>query len=158
MGPDVTLFTQYRDTVKPEWIDANNYMNVACFVLTFDLASDAFLTEIGSGADYIKEQGKSFFIVEMNVSYKQEMCKGAPLFCNTQLIGLAANKIHLFHRMYHEVEGYLAATNEILLLHVNMATRRSISMGKSKYKALSLISGKHKEIALPDNLSRQLKV
>lgn len=153
-----TLFTYYHNAVQPEWIDANNHMNVAFYVLAFDLASDAFLNEIGGGEKYIKDQEKSFFIVEMNVSYQQELHKGDPLAFNTQLIGVNEKKIHLYHKMYHRTDGYLAATNEILMLHIDMVTRRSTPMGENMLNQLNLIKKNHEEVPLPNNLSRQFKV
>ena len=31
---------EYTDTVRPEWIDSNGHMNLAYYVVVFDLATD----------------------------------------------------------------------------------------------------------------------
>ncbi len=33
--------------------------------------------------------------------------------------------MHIFHSMYHAEEGWLAASNEILMMHIDYETRRS---------------------------------
>lgn len=48
MGIDAPL-RLYRDTVRPEWIDYNGHMNLAYYVVAFDLATDAFLDFLGFG-------------------------------------------------------------------------------------------------------------
>jgi len=47
--------------VKPEWIDANGHMNVAYYVLAFDLAVDALWEAFGITAEYIKRSYGSTF-------------------------------------------------------------------------------------------------
>ncbi len=131
------LFMEYQDNVKPEWIDMNGHMNVAYYVLVFDLASDVFLQNFGLGESYIKEENASVFIVEMNVSYFQELHVDAPLLFKTQLLGVDEKKLHVFHYMYHATEGYLAATNEILFIHVDLKTRRSKTFSTDIYKKMA---------------------
>ncbi len=152
------LFARYKEVVKPEWIDVNGHMNVAYYVLAFDLATDAFLNSIGGGESYVHDQGGSFFIVEMNVSYKQELRLNNPLCFTTQVVDINPKKIHLYHRMYHQEEGYLAATNEILLLHIDMETRRSAPMNVDMLQQLERVKKAHECLPEPDNLSRRFGV
>ena len=43
----------------------------------------------------------------------------------TQLLARDAKKVHLFHEMFHAEQGYLAATNETIVMNIDYATRRS---------------------------------
>jgi len=42
----------YHDVVRPEWIDANQHMNVGYYLVVFDLATDAFMQWVGLGAEH----------------------------------------------------------------------------------------------------------
>ncbi len=39
----------------------------------------------------------------------------------TQLLARDAKKVHLFHEMYHAEQGYLAATNETIVMNIDYA-------------------------------------
>ena len=43
----------------------------------------------------------------------------------TQLLARDAKRVHLFHEMFHAEQGYLAATNETIVMNIDYATRRS---------------------------------
>ena len=115
----------YRDVVRPEWVDYNRHFNVAFYVRAFDFATDAFFDHAGVYLDYIERTGCSLYVREMHVSYHREMKEDAPMRFETQILDVDAKRLHLFHFMYHDAEGYLAATNEIMCMHVDTATGRS---------------------------------
>src|SRR5206468_681321 len=66
--------------------------------------------------------------LEAHVTYHQEVREGDPLRFTTQLLGHDGKRLHYIHQMYHAKDGYLAATNELVSLHVSQATRRSAPM------------------------------
>ena len=110
--------------VKPEWIDINRHMNVAFYVLAFDLGIDALWDEFGIDDDYIGSGEGSTFGVECHVSYLRELNENDPYIVTAQLLGYDEKRIHQFQRMYHAEEGFLAATAEWMNLHVSLDTRR----------------------------------
>ena len=77
----------YTDTVRPEWIDYNDHMNVAYYVLAFDFATDAFLEFLGLNETLRKTHNLSTFSAEAHVTYQRELHQGAALSFTTQLIG-----------------------------------------------------------------------
>jgi acyl-CoA thioesterase FadM len=40
-------FDEYRDVVRPEWIDNNGHMNMGYYLVVFDFATDAFFPWVG---------------------------------------------------------------------------------------------------------------
>jgi acyl-CoA thioester hydrolase len=115
----------HRDVVRPEWVDYNGHMNVAYYVLAFDHASDTFLDAVGLGAAWRERTNGSVFVVEAHVTYDREVHEGAPLLIHSRPLEVGSKTLRLFHRMEHGTEGFLAATNEVMFLHVDMTTRRS---------------------------------
>ena len=49
--------------------------------------------------------------------------------------------------MYHGTEGYLAATNELMSIHVSQETRRSMPMQPNILERLAAIKGAHDKLA-----------
>ena len=125
MSADNTIgFEIYRGSVLPEWIDINNHMNVAYYVLAFDLAIDSLWHIFGITADHIRDNDSSTFAVECHVTYQRELVLDDPFVVTTQILAYDAKRIHQFMRMYHALEGHLVATSEWMNLHVDLAERR----------------------------------
>lgn len=116
----------HHETVPAAWTDYNGHMNVAYYVLAFDHATDAFLDAAGLDAAWRAREGRSVFVVEAHVTYDQEVLEGAPLRIQPRALAVGNKSLRLFHTMHHAGEGYLAATNEVMLLQVDMASRRTI--------------------------------
>ncbi len=113
-----------EDRVRDEWIDINDHMNVAYYVLAFDLAIDALWKEFGIDERYVATRRFSTFAVESHIEYKREMPRGAPYRVTTEILAYDDKRIHQFMRMYHADEDYLAATSEWMNLHVDLSVRR----------------------------------
>ncbi|CBS86115.1 thioesterase family protein [Azospirillum lipoferum] len=115
----------HRESVRPEWIDYNGHMNVAYYLLAFDHATDAVLDRFGIGKAYVAAENRSVFVVDAHLTYAREVTEGAPLRFDSLVLGADAKRLHLFHEMRHAEEGWLAATAEFMLLHVDLATRKT---------------------------------
>lgn len=120
------LVPLHRETVLPEWTDYNGHMNVAYYVLAFDHATDAFLDAAGLGEAWRTETGRSVFVVEAHVTYDAEVTEGAPLLIRPRPLSVGSKTLRLFHTMTHADDGFVAATNEVMILQVDLTTRRSV--------------------------------
>ena len=54
-------FERYEGAVLPEWIDANDHMNLAYYTVLFDYATDALFDAIGIGRHYKDSTGRRHF-------------------------------------------------------------------------------------------------
>src|SRR5262249_19067402 len=115
-------FADFRTVVRPEWIDHNGHMNMGYYVVVFDLATDAWFGHIGLDEAHRIARHVTTFCLEAHVTYHREVREGDPLRFETRLLGWDAKRIHYFHEMYHAEHGYLAATNELMSLHVSRET------------------------------------
>lgn len=148
----------HSEIVRPEWIDYNGHMNVAYYVLAFDHATDAFLDYIGLGEAYRKATNCSVFILDTNVTYDRELELGDPLRFTTQLIDYDPKRLHYFHCMYHASQDFLAATTELLAIHVNMKTRRSEPMPETVGAPLQELMEMHRALPIPERVGRILGI
>jgi acyl-CoA thioester hydrolase len=113
-----------RGTVLPEWIDVNEHMNVAYYVLAFDQAVDALWEEFGITEDYINVSSSSTFAVESHITWQRELAVNEPYIISSQLLAYDSKRIHQLMRMYHAEKKFLAATAEWLNLHVDLDVRK----------------------------------
>jgi len=65
-----------KGVVLPEWIDINGHMNVAYYVLAFDLGVDALWDGLGITSEYIEQSAGSTFAVECHITYQRELVEG----------------------------------------------------------------------------------
>ncbi len=148
----------YEGVIPPEWIDYNGHMNVAYYVLAFDHTTDAFMDYLGLDGRYRERTQCSAFILESHINYEQELVEGDPICCTTQLLGFDSKRIHYFHRMYHLEEDFLAATTELLLLHVDLGQRRSAPMPREVQDRLGAVMAQHIRLPRPTRAGRVIRI
>jgi acyl-CoA thioester hydrolase len=136
-------FDAYRDVVRSDWIDHNQHMNMGYYMVVFDLATDAFFEHVGLDRPYRRRENVTTFSLEGHITYQREVREGDPLRFTTRLIDFDAKRIHYIHEMYHAEEGYLAATNELMSLHVSQETRRSAPMADDAMARLAEVKAAH---------------
>ncbi len=150
--------TPYEEIVPPEWIDYNGHMNVAYYLLAFDHASDALLDQLKLGRAYCTLEKCSLFVVETHITYEREMLEGDGLAITTRILGYDSKRLHLFHEMYHVASGDLAATNEVMLLHVDMTARRATEFSKATMDRIEPVCKSHQKQGLPAQAGRAIKI
>src|SRR5437867_9765669 len=149
-------FDRHRDRVRPEWIDGNGHMNVGYYLVVFDYATDEFLAWVGLDGRHRQEHRVTTFCLEAHVTYHREVRSGDPLRFTTLLLGHDAKRIHYIHAMYHAREGYLASTNELMSLHVDLATRRGAPMAPEIAARLAAIQAAHDALPRPPQAGRRI--
>jgi acyl-CoA thioester hydrolase len=140
--------------VRPEWIDGNGHMNMGYYVVVFDLATDEWMQVIGLDAEHRRRHEVTTFCLEAHVTYHREVREGDALRFTTRLLAFDAKRIHYVHAMYHAEGGYLAATNELMSLHVSQQTRRGAPMAPEILARLTRILEVHQGLPRPPQVGR----
>lgn len=146
--------SDFTCVVRPEWIDNNLHMNMGYYLVVFDLATDAWMRRIGLDETHRAAQAVTTFCLEAHVTYHQEVREGDPLRFTTQLLAFDAKRMHYIHAMYHRESGYLAATNELMSLHVSQETRRGAPMAPEILRRLEEIQRSHDRLPRPPQVGR----
>jgi acyl-CoA thioester hydrolase len=149
---------RHRGVVRPEWIDPNGHMNVGYYLVAFDLASDTFCEQLGVAWDYTKHKLGTVFVLEAHATYHRELRVGDPLRVTTQLLDHDAKRMHLFHSMYHAQEGWLASTNELLMMHIDYQARRSAPWRAETRRRLDAIAAAHKGLPRPEKAGQVIGI
>ena len=133
-------------------------MNLAFYVLAFDHATDNFLDDVGIDQNYRDTANHSTFVVESHITYDNELVKGVELFCTTQLLDFDEKRMHYFHRMYHAEEGFLAATTELINVHIDLDARRVVPLPNDILDRLATIMESHKPLPKPEQAGRVIGI
>ena len=144
--------------VLPEWIDINGHMNVAYYVLAFDLAVDTLWGQLGITDEYIETTQCSTFAVDCHVTYQAELKEAEPYVVTCQILAYDEKRIHQFQRMYHAEKEYLAATAEWLNLHVDLTSRRVKAFPQSILATLQAYTAAQGVLPKPDEAGKQMKI
>lgn len=145
------------ETVRPEWVDYNGHLNMAYYVLIFDHGTDAFLERIGMNAQLRDETGSSVFVAEAHVTYKAEVMAGETVRVSTHLINHDEKRLHLFHEMFN-ANDTLTATNELMILQVNLNDRRVGPFPEAVRKRIAQIAKEGAAYAKPADLGRVIAI
>ncbi|MHC8493893.1 thioesterase family protein [Thalassospira sp. SM2505] len=148
----------FRGTIKPEWIDFNGHMNVGYYVVAFDLGSMAFLNAVGMGLNYPEQRNGSTFALEMHVTYDREIHQDEPFVIHTRVLDCDQKRVHMYHEMRHGTEGWLASTNEIITMHINMTERRSAPFPDDIMATLNKIREAHADLPIPSGVGRKIGI
>lgn len=147
-----------RGRVLPEWIDINNHMNVAYYVLAFDQGVDELWTRFGITADHVQEMNSSTFAVEAHVLYRRELRLDDPYIVTAQILAFDEKRIHQFQRLYHAEGHFLAATAEWMNLHVDLNTRRVAPWPESILTDIRKVAESQGDWAWPKDAGRQMQI
>jgi acyl-CoA thioester hydrolase len=142
--------------VPPDWIDYNGHMMDGYYAIAFTEATDALLDHLGLGAAYREETGGSIYTVESHLCFAASVRAGARLRCSSQLLGADAKRLHVFHRMTTAPSAAQVATNELMLLHVDIATERVTPMTADRWRAVAALAAEHAGLPLPPGAGRHI--
>ena len=151
------LFDEYRDVVRPEWIDYSGHMNVGYFLLPFENASGAFFEHLDLSRAYRERTNHALFAAETHIIFEREVGEGERLFFTTQLICWAPRWVNCIHSMYQVNGNHLAATNQLLFVHVDLSSRRAAPMPKKRQAALAQMFERHSRLPIPSQAGRSIK-
>ena len=142
------MFLKSEKVIK-EWTDYNGHMNVAYYILIFDIASDIMLDKFKMGGEAAKKNKKSTFVVEMHTNYFQEVRLGEEVNVHLTHLDHDKKRIHYRVSMFHKEKKYLAATNEVLSLYIDLNQRKVAEFEEEKIKIMDdLINSNPPEFSL----------
>ena len=124
------------EKVIKEWTDYNGHLNVAFYVRVFDIAADIMLDNFKMGGRSAKQDKKTTFVAEMYTAYKQEVRLGEEVETHLNYVDHDKKRIHYKLSMFHKEKKYLAATNEVLSLYVDLDKRKVVEFEQDRLKLM----------------------
>ncbi|MDF1792931.1 MAG: thioesterase family protein [Thalassobaculaceae bacterium] len=155
---DAGWFDSGTTKVRPDWIDYNGHMNVGYYLVAFDIATEEVCVHLGVGEAYRRANDASIFVLEAHVTYDREVIEGAPLAFRSRIVDRDAKRFHLIHHMYHAEDGFLAATNELMCMHMDLTTKRSAPLPDQAAARLDTLFEAHQAAGELDGVGRKIGI
>jgi len=120
----MTIKLNSKKIIK-DWTDYNGHMNVAYYVLIFDIfGAEKLMTDFKMGEHSAKTTNKSTMVVESHITYNQEVKEGDEVDVNLIYFDHDKKRLQYKMEMIHKEKKYLASTMEILALYVDLKERK----------------------------------
>jgi len=118
----------YRGAVYPSQCDHMGHMNVQWYVAKFDEATWQLLAQLGLTASRFRRDGVGMAAVEQRLNYKRELHAGDTVTIRSSILELTDKSIRLWHEMRHDETDLVAATADIVGVHIDSTTRKARSL------------------------------
>ena len=115
----------YRGAVYPWHCDHVGHMNVMWYTGKFDEATWNFFAMLGITPKFLRENGRGMAALDQHTKYLLELHAGDVVTVRTRLLELEGKKIRFIHEMYNGETGNLAATTELMGVHLDTEIRRA---------------------------------
>mgnify|MGYP001995270585 CR=1 FL=1 len=122
--------------IKSEWTDYNNHLNMAYYVLIFDVAWEVMLKKFNMGEQSAKINGMSTMVVETNTTYNNEIKEGDEVEILLTFFDHDKKRLHFKMEMIEKKTKKLASTIEMLSLHVDLNKRKVTEFNEERTKLM----------------------
>ena len=140
----MSIYLSTQKIIK-DWTDYNNHMNVAYYVLIFDLyGAETLMTKFKMGEHSAKTTKKSTMVVESHITYNQEVNESDEVDINLTYFDHDKKRLQYKFEMIHKEKKYLASTMEFLSLYVDLNERKVADFEDEKIERMDDFIEKNK--------------
>ena len=123
--------------ILKDWTDYNNHMNVAYYVLIFDIyGAEKLMTKFNMGEASAKSTKKSTMVVESHITYNEEVKEDDEVDVNLLYFDHDKKRLQYKLEMIHKEKKYVASTIETLSLYVDLSLRKVAEFEEEKVKIM----------------------
>ena len=154
----MSIYLNSKKIVK-DWTDYNGHMNVAYYVLIFDIyGAEKLMSDFKMGEHSAKTTNKSTMVVESHITYNQEIEEGEEVDVNLTYFDHDKKRLQYKLEMIHKSKKYVASTIEVLALYVDLQQRKVSEFEKEKIKLMQKYIEKNKKFFNSKNLKFSNKI
>jgi acyl-CoA thioester hydrolase len=113
-------------SVTPDFIDVNGHMNIRHYLDNGAFSADVICRRVGIDDAYRTQRRMGVFTAEHHLRYFAEMHEGDKFTVHTRVLERSAKVCHLMAFILDRTDEVLTCTVEIVLVHVDMDTRRPV--------------------------------
>lgn len=115
-------------SVSPDFIVENGHMNIRHYLELDARSTTVLVEELGIDHAYRRDRRMGVFTAEHHLRYFSEMHEGEKISVHPRVLGRSAKVVHMMAFLLDRTNQRLANTLELVLVHVDMDTRRPVSM------------------------------
>lgn len=139
----------YRGEVASRFLDQFGHVNVMWYTYLFDEATRAFFDEVGCGPTYYDRAPNAMFALEQHTRYLRELRLDDPIEIRGRALGRSPKRIHFLLFLVNTRTAELAATSELIGMHMDLASRRSAAFPEPVARRIDQLVERHRALAWP---------
>ena len=141
-----------------KWVDYNNHLNMAYYVLIFDEAWEVMLEQFKMGSHSAETTNRSTMVVETNTQYISEVKENDEVDIMLTFFDHDKKRLHLKLEMIEKKTQKLSATMEWISLYIDLDIRKVKEFENEKIKIMNEFIEKNKVSFISDDLKFSSKL
>lgn len=139
--------------IEPQWIDYNDHLNMAYYNVLFDRAADTAVELLDLGEAYRRATDRTLMNAEVHVTYLRELKPDAVVRATFRLLDADQKRMHVYQELHHR-DGWLAATSESVILHVDLKGPKVVPFPASIGETVQAMLREHQALPRPKYVGR----
>ena len=119
----LSIYLKSQKIIK-DWVDYNNHLNMAYYILVFDQAWEVMLEKINMGSYSAKNSKRSTMVVETHTQYISEVKENDEVDIMLTYFDHDKKRLHLKLEMIERKSQKLSATMEWISLYIDLNLRK----------------------------------
>lgn len=148
------LLISYRTAILPEWVDYNNHLRDAFYLLIFSYATDALMDRIGLDEPGRTRTGHTLYTLECHLNYLNEVKLGSEVEVRTHLLAYDRKRLHVHLGLYRPGDEQLLAASEQMLMNIDHAAGRSAPFDEAVLPQIQALHEMQKDLPRPIHIGR----
>ena len=141
-----------------KWVDYNNHLNMAYYVLIFDEAWEVMLEQFKMGSHSAETTNRSTMVVETHTQYISEVKENDEVDIMLTFFDHDKKRLHLKLEMIEKKTQKLSATMEWISLYIDLDIRKVTEFENEKIKIMNEFIEKNKVSFISDDLKFSSKL
>jgi acyl-CoA thioester hydrolase len=112
--------------IPRDYIDRNGHMNVRHYLGVLDDCGFPYLERFGIDTTYPVRERRGIMDLENHVRYLAEVFEGDRISAHLRLVDCGPKSLHWMNFMVNHTNRMVAATLELITVHVDLETRRVV--------------------------------
>ena len=148
----MSIYLTSQKIIK-DWTDYNGHMNVAYYVLIFDVyGAEILMEKFNMGESAAKNEKKSTMVVQSHITYDHELLEGEEVDINLTFFDHDKKRLIYKLEMIHKEKKFLASTIEVLSLHVDLNERKVCEFDNDRSNLMNDFINKNKDKFKSDSI------
>lgn len=157
-------FVSSMMTIDGAWSDPSGLVKPSYFNVLFERGLEEALRLLGQDGlarrddEILGEDRATFIASEAHVRYLQDLPAHTPVRVTVRLIDYDHVHIHVYLSLHHGTEGWVCATSEQILSHVDADQRRELPIPDTMLERVAGMKAVHGALPEPEDLGRRVEI